>query len=88
MGTYVPNRSPVVGIINGRDAQDVKNANDVDVADTTGVVVWSAQPEDNVIGTSRKQIERHRARFIGRTTNGAKVGYQMEFEVVNLRETA
>ncbi len=88
MGTYVPNGSPVVGIINGRDAQNVKNANNVTLHATSGLVTWSMQPADNEIVTSRRQIERHRAEFRFVLTNAAELDYQMEIEVVNLRKAA
>lgn len=86
--TYVPGGSPVTGIINTRDVQDVLNTNDVTIAATSGLVTWSMQPEDNPIVTVRKQIERHRAEFRFVTTSGAELDYQFEVEVVNLRKAS
>ena len=88
MDTYVPGGSPVTGIINTRDAQNVLNTNDVTIAATSGLVTWSMQPEDNLIVTVRKQIERHRAEFRFVTTSGAELDYQFEVEVVNLRKAS
>ncbi len=88
MGTYVPGSSPVVGILNERDAQDVKNTNDVTVHATSGLVTWVMQPADNVIVTPRRQVERHRAEFRFVLSNGTELDYQMEIEVTNLRKAA
>jgi hypothetical protein len=85
-GTYAPGASPVVGILNSRDAQNVKNTNNVTVHATSGLVTWSMQPDDNIIVTLRRQIERHRAEFRFVLTSGAELDYQMEVEVVNLRK--
>ncbi len=84
--TYVPAGSPVVGILNGRSAQDVINTNDVTVHATSGLVTWAMQPEDNVIVTSRRQVERHRARFRF-VVSGVELNYPIEIEVVNMRAT-
>lgn len=87
LGTYAPGASPVVGIINDRDWQDIKDANNVTIHATSGLVTWLMQPEDNPIVTLRRQIERHRAEFRFVTTSGAELDYQVELEVVNLRKT-
>jgi len=84
--TYVPAGSPVVGIINDRNAQDVRDTNDVGIHATSGLCTWSMQPEDNVIVTTRRQVERHRAEFRFVLTNGAELDYQCEIEVTNLRK--
>jgi len=86
MGTYVPAGSPGVGIINDRNLQDIKNDNNVTIHATSGLVTWSIQPEDNVIVTLRRQVERHRAEFRFVLTNGAELDYQCEIEVTNLRK--
>jgi len=75
--------SPVPGILNGRDAQDVLNDNDVTI-DTVGHVIWTMQPDDNVIVTARRQVERHRAQFHFVWPTG-EFWYELEIEVVNLR---
>ena len=88
LDTYVPGASPAEGIINSRDAQDVLNANDVTIHSTSGLVTWAMQPDDNIIVTLRRQVERHRAEFRFVTTNGAELDYQFEVEVVNLRKAS
>lgn len=81
--TYSPDVSPLLGIINSRNAQDVLNTNDVDI-DSNGHVTWTVQPEDNVIVTTRRQVERHIAQFAFEWAGGAYT-YEFEIEVVNLR---
>lgn len=81
--------SPRAGILNGRDGQDVKNLNDVTLsdADTVGHVLWLVQPEDNVIVTDRRQVERHRAMFLF-TWSGGEFRFECELDVTNLRLAA
>lgn len=50
-------------IINGRDQQNVLNANDVTV-DENGLLTWNIQPEDGeILGFSENEFEVHRAEF-------------------------
>ena len=91
MATYVSTASPIVGIINNRDAQDILAAglspsekNDV-TYEADGYFRWDLQPEDNIIVTARRQVERHRAEFNFAFTGGS-FNYQIELEVVNLRK--
>lgn len=88
LDTYTPTSSPVDGILNSRDAQNIKNANNVTIHSTSGLVTFAMQPDDNVIVTSRRQVERHRYEFRFVTTSGAELDYQIEVEVVNLRKAA
>lgn len=88
MDTGTPGASPTTGIINGRDAQNIKNAHDVTIAATSGLITWELQPEDSVIVTARRQVERHRAEFLFVATSGATLDYQLEIEVVNLRKAS
>ena len=85
--TVIPGNSPA-GQINGRDGQDVLNANDVSIdavsPSTIGHFIWSVQPEDNIIVTERRQVERHRAMFRFAWATG-EFRYECEIEVVNLR---
>lgn len=81
--TYVPDASPIVGIINGRDGVDVLNAHGVTI-DADGHVVWTMDPADNPIVTERRQIERHRAQFHF-TWSGGAFHQEIEIEVENLR---
>ncbi len=82
--TGSPATSPSTGILNTRDAQDVLNTNNVTI-DTVGHFVWAVQPADNVIVTSRRQVERHRAMFHFAWAAGA-LDYECELEVMNLRK--
>jgi len=52
-------------IINGRDGQDVMNANDVSVHDTSGLVTWYIKPADNIIvgNIAEGELEVHVALF-------------------------
>lgn len=89
--TYQPGASPSVGIINGRDAQNVLNGNNVVIADSGSpankLVTWTMQPEDNPIVTPRRQIERHRAEFHIEFSTGEFNG-EVEIEVMNLRKAS
>lgn len=81
--------SPVEGIINDRNEQDIlpegspSEENDV-VYEADGYFQWNLQPEDNIIVTPRRQIERHRAMFVF-TWDGGSLTHEIEIEVVNLR---
>lgn len=81
--------SPIEGIINGRDYQDILPAgsplveNDV-TYEGDGYFRWDLQPADNVIVNPRRQIERHRAMFVFDWLGGSLV-YELEIEVMNLR---
>jgi hypothetical protein len=84
--------SPMQGVINSRSDQDVLNDHDVTI-DAQGVVTWAMQPEDNIIVTPRRQVERHRAMF-SFTWPSASPGrsgsfdYEFEIEVVNMRKAS
>lgn len=75
--------SPPEGTINNRDLQNCLNTNGVTI-DANGHVIWTMDPEDNVIVNPRRQIERHRAMF-DFTWNGGSFAFEFEVEVVNLR---
>jgi hypothetical protein len=81
LGTYVPGASPVVGIINSRNGQDVLNTNDVTIHATSGLVTWVMQPEDNPIINTRRQVERHRAN-IGFEWSTGQFHFELEVDVV------
>lgn len=85
--TYNPSGSPIVGIINSRDAQDVLNANNVTIHATSGLLTWVMQPADNPIVTTRRQIERHRAELHVEFVSG-EFNAEWEIEVLNLRKAA
>jgi hypothetical protein len=71
-------------VINSRDAQDVKNTNDVAI-DETGTLVWSMRPADNVIVTDTNAVEPHVALFRATWDGGAKaVNKEVTIIVTNL----
>ncbi len=74
--------SPNLGIINTREDQNILNAHNVTI-DTHGHLMWSVQPEDNIIVTSRRQVERHHA-FFHFEWDGGSLNYECEIDVVNL----
>lgn len=78
--------SPQPGIINSRDSQDVLNVNNVTLSDTptVGHVIWELEPEDNIIVTDRRQVERHMAMFFF-TWSGGQHCFECEIDVNNLR---
>lgn len=64
-------------IINSRNAQNVKNANNVTVHATSGLVTWSAKPADNpIIDTTLDagETEEHVALFEWTYNSGADGG--------------
>ncbi len=69
--THVPGASPVEGVINSRDYQNILNANNVTIHSTSGLVTWTMQPADNPILNPRRQIERHQATFRFAWSGGA-----------------
>jgi hypothetical protein len=58
-------------IINGRNAQNVLNANGVSV-DASGNLVWAITPADTPIVTDTLQTETHYAVFKATWSSGAK----------------
>jgi hypothetical protein len=88
--TYVPLASPVRGIINGRDHQDILAAglspasmNDVAYEDN-GYFTWTVQDDDNRTQTSRRQMERHIASFHFEFPGGA-FNYAVELDDARMR---
>lgn len=82
--------SPMDGIINDRDGQDILNANDVTIGlsstspQTDGHFTWHVQPEDTIIVNPRRQMERHRATFLFEWSSGA-FATEIEIEVQRQR---
>lgn len=72
----------VLTIINGRNKQNVLNANDV-VIDGSGVVTWTIKPADQaIIGSA--PTENHLALFEWSWDSGAKKGkYLFSFTITN-----
>jgi len=86
--------SPRPGIINSRDEQDILQTHNVTI-DSAGHFIWNVQPEDNIIVTDRRQIERHRAMFLfewdasgASPPEAGQLRLEVELEVVNLRLAA
>tara|TARA_R110000787_G_scaffold180096_2_gene292180 strand:+ start:184 stop:534 length:351 start_codon:yes stop_codon:yes gene_type:complete len=71
-------------IINGRDAQNVLNTNNVTIS-AEGVLVWTMQAADNAIITTtlrNNAYERHVALFQFTWSSGTKSGkHELEYEV-------
>jgi hypothetical protein len=71
-----------LAIINLRDRQNVLNQNNVTV-DGSGVLTWSIQTLDRVIGDDANPEERHRALFEW-TAPGVAGKHEHQFIVTNL----
>lgn len=77
--------------INTRTAQDIKNANNVTIHSTSGLITWEIQPEDNIIVSSTledRKAEEHIA-LITVTYDTSKI-LQMEIKlnVVNMQKVS
>lgn len=79
---YVPTSG---AIVNGRDAQNIKNANNVTISET-GVVTWTQQVADVTILDDTLAMETHRCLFLFSwlTTTPRKKPYEVDFEIENL----
>lgn len=74
-------------ILNSRDSQDVKNANNVTVAATSGLLTWQLQPADTAIIDGAKAVERHLALFTW--TTATQTGrHVVNIDVTNLAKVA
>ena len=82
--------SPTTGnIINSRNQQNVKNANDVTIHNTSGHITWNMSGLDNPIIDETKSTEKHIALFEFTYTSGSvqKDGkHKVEIRVENLRK--
>tara|TARA_Y100000361_G_scaffold142162_1_gene147920 strand:+ start:1235 stop:1627 length:393 start_codon:yes stop_codon:yes gene_type:complete len=71
-------------IINSRNAQNVKNTNNVTYTEA-GLLTWTLQPNDNIIVSSdvrTNSYEKHIALFEFTWDSGAKAGkHELEFQV-------
>ncbi len=89
--------SPAGTIVNGRDAEDIKNANEVAIS-ASGALTWDVQPEDTVIindeitvcqNVMKNKREIHRALFEWTKTvaaGGEQGKKRVDFIVFNLDE--
>lgn len=76
-------------VINSRNAQDVKNTNNVTIHATSGLLTWSMQIADNAIADALKRVERHRACFVFTYSGGTKRGtHEVDFDVENIEKVS
>lgn len=80
--TYDPSSSPVTGILNGRDHQDVLAESPTRLVLTDGAFSFTLTPADNVIVTPRRQVERHRAELVFIWPTG-RIVVAVEIDVLN-----
>ena len=75
-------------IINSRDVQDVKNANNVTIHATSGLLTWAMQADDNAIVSTSVAIgsrEQHKALFeFTYVGNGSPGKHEVDIYVLNL----
>lgn len=76
-------------IINGRNGQDIKNANNVTIS-STGAVSWTLQPADNTVVHDSFDTETHVALFQGTYGSGGlkSLKHEFRFRVVNLEKVS
>lgn len=78
-------------IINSREDQNVKNANDV-VISSAGLLTWTLKPADNIIVTAamhKNAYEKHVALFEYTWNSGDDAGkHELEFEVRQLNKVS
>ena len=81
--------SSTLAVINSRDAQNVKNTNNVTIS-SSGLLTWAVQPNDTIIANTTLSIERHRALFTITTTDTpAKIGrWEADFYVRALNKVS
>lgn len=84
--TYNADASPIAGIINGHQSEEVFAVSpSVLTIDEAGAFVWPLEPADNPIVTANQPIERHRAAFVFVFDTGH---YELAVEVDVLRVAA
>jgi hypothetical protein len=80
-------------VLNARDAQNVKNINDVTIITDPGpplvtTVTWTLQPADTVVVDPMQALELHTAIFRWSWDGGSRHGAQpMQFGIENLVDT-
>lgn len=74
-------------IINGRNHQNVLNANNVTI-DANGLLTWAIQVADTTLVTSTLPFERHQALFEFTTVAGAAGKHPITIVVRNLEQAA
>ena len=77
------------GTINSRSAQNIKNANNVTIHATSGLLTWSMQEADNAIQDSTLPAEieeEHIALFQWTLSDGKKGKYERRFYIRQLEK--
>lgn len=69
-------------IVNGRDAQNVLNTNNVTISGT-GILIFSGQANDAVILDTQLNVEIHRAQF-HLVWPGGEMRHEVDFMIRNL----
>lgn len=74
-------------IVNSRQKQNVKNANNCTMHATSGLFTWAIQPEDiEIVGTTPiGHEERHLATFTITWDTSKKMHFEVELHILNLR---
>jgi hypothetical protein len=76
-------------IVNGRDVQNVKNANNVTIGDTgptAGLLTWTMQPADTaIVQAPPPPVEFHRALFEFTYNTDRKGKHEVRFRIPNRR---
>ncbi|MDH3279637.1 MAG: hypothetical protein OEQ18_00730 [Gammaproteobacteria bacterium] len=76
-------------IINGRDAQDALNANNVTVHASSGLLTYTLQPLDTAIQDTTLSFETHRAIFrCTYNSGGGQSNWDVDFLIRNLSGVA
>lgn len=71
-------------IVNGRDGQDVLNANNVTIHATSGLLTFVLQSLDTTILVNTNQFETHRATFQCTYSGANKLTWDVDFLIRNL----
>lgn len=78
---------PTITIINGRNQQNILNANQVTLNPLTGALQWDLLPLDNPILDNTLNWEEHRALFVAKWGGVTKqMNHEIILKVINLRE--
>ena len=74
------------GIVNSRDGQNVKNANNVTIHATTGALTWTLQVLDTtIVQNPPPPVEYHRALFEFTYNTTKKGKHEVRFRIPNKR---
>lgn len=75
-------------ILNSREAQNIKNANNVEINATSGVLTWQLQPGDTTIygSVEHGDVEPHIALFEWTLANGRRGKHELQLDILNLEK--